>query len=329
MYNDEYYNIVHPVPVDHDEFTLRRNELIKECQRIRPDGRRPLGGSDLCKMLNFAYGSPYQILPDFRCRTSDVCEPSARPQTEPNQYMLDGQRYEFVGFILFAILHPDEPVSRDVSRLFHSDGYPFIVSADAILLKSRRILEIKCLSRHSEKTFNEVNQLQPYGLPFKYIPQIELYCRAYQFIEAVMLFLLPNEGNNRQWFEWILSYPATALRTITKEQARTMCFTRIYTTNDDLCWHWILRWVRNFYYIVEQQPGIVKYTKPPAGRRAPFGSRVEMEKGLLRELCQRPANTLSWMSNEYREGKRLRRERAEENKIKSEAVVGLVELFKE
>lgn len=231
------------IPTTHDDFVTRRNKLITS-QPIRP-----IGGSDLVSILNLdsSYGSPYKAVPVFRAH------PQLPSPKKVSVYMLDGQRYEFVARILWTIMFPDDPLAFDVTQLYWTSDtcIPYLVSTDGLLPLTNRVFEVKTLAKHNEESFTLANQEMPYGLPLKYIPQLELYMQYYKCHEAVMMFLMPNEGNHREVYDAILEDPLDALNTITADQARMLCFTRIYQRTPTLdVWMWIQYNIMHFWEMV-------------------------------------------------------------------------------
>ena len=268
-------------PSTNEEFVARRNELICEHR-----DQRAVGGSDLCKILNLAYSSPYKELPIYRAH------PALPERSPPNQYMLDGTRYEFCARVLWSVLHPEQPLLFDVTRTMKDGDIRFLVSTDGLLLHGDRtaVFEVKTLARQDEEAFTQLNQSMPYGIPLKYVPQLELYCRAYCRTAAVMMFLMPGVGDNREVYERILDNPLEMLQTLTKEQVRKLCFTRVYRQPSLDMWMLIVRELQLFFEYV-RAPDV----KVSSATRV-FTTRAAMEQKMLAQM--RRYNNLMWMNSE-------------------------------
>lgn len=206
---------------------------------------RSIGGSELASVMNISsFCSRKQFI--------DKClriYPALPPRTQLNQAMLDGLDYERCARVLVKRLFPDDQLLHDTSRpwdyrLPPSLTYtvPFCVSTDGFLIKSRRVLEVKTLSRYTtRKTVEEEWVKYPFGIHPKYYPQVELYCRAMNCDRAIMLFLLPNEScENKQLFDMIVDYPYRMMETLSDEQIQKMCIVREYHSTKFM-WMGIIR----------------------------------------------------------------------------------------
>lgn len=234
------YNINKSPPSNHEEFVQQRRKIAE--RMFDHYHLLPLGGSDICKVLNLAYESPYTLVPIHRGK-------EVRSQA-PNPFMLDGLKYERVASFLWNLMYPDDPVTLTTTQFHISGGVPFVVSTDGLLLNSKRIFEVKTLAFETEESFTLANETTPYGIPLKYVGQLELYLDAFNYSSAVMMFLVMSTPGNREIFDQILERPNEMSQFMTVDVIRSLCFTRQYDRPNLNLWFWMVHQVLLFQEIV-------------------------------------------------------------------------------
>jgi len=239
-------------PSNHEEFVEQRKAIVQRVTNLFHT--MPIGGSDLCKLLNIDYGSPAQLVPIHRGAKvkETVCTP----------FMQDGIKYEQVARYLWNLQNPYDPIYTGDTQLYITNGLPMIVSVDGVAINSKRIIEIKTLATLNEEEFTTRNQLVPYGIPLKYIAQLELYMDAYGYDTAVMIFLMTSVPGNREIYDQILEKPHETSEWLTDDVIKTLYFTREYTRPNLDLWFWILNEYLTFKEIVHDQE-LLHGTWPP------------------------------------------------------------------
>lgn len=179
------------------------------------------GGSSLGDIIHVGYNSPYKLF--------DEAMHGEKPQVA-NQAMLDGIHYETPARVGWELL-TGEFIERVPTRPWGED---YIVSPDGLVCdeggRVSHVIEFKVPHVKSVPYVLEWD-----GIPIRYWPQLELYCRAYGVSTAHLVFALRNRDEETlRFFDMSPREMAEFLRfPLNRKRAFEHYYARFYYSTSD------------------------------------------------------------------------------------------------
>lgn len=178
-------------PTSREAWEARRN-LLKYAHPPSAETIR-LGGSACGDLLGVGFGSFLKQYNEYAA----IIDGAPIPVSPLNEAMLKGTHCEqFAPFLLHHLAEGRQYyVTHDITRPFGND---YLVSVDGILRcrntdRELAIFEVKTKAFATQREFRAMCSAYESGIPPNYMPQLELYCRAYDLEEALLFVITPAD----------------------------------------------------------------------------------------------------------------------------------------
>lgn len=148
------------------------------------------GGSSMSSIMGI---NPHEGKVALFKRCMPLIKGEPRPKQTMSEAMHLGTAYEPGGRVMTQTIYPHLEILRDETRVF---GDSFIVTVDGLLaeVETGRIVAVLEIKTKYKATSGEIRQEIANwkgGVPAYYIPQLELYCRAYDLPQALLVIQTP------------------------------------------------------------------------------------------------------------------------------------------